>query len=259
MQLKTRLHSLSHLLKTYATVAPSIFYRMTFSLLLNPRAAQKFVHEVLNIKDIQTDDSVLGSIDLAEILPTKENVDVAIKGSYHLHQHGITHTLHELSSLAYLVKVLDPHRIFEIGTHVGRTTRLFADLCSDDTEIFTLDLPQKQVSHIIGRDFRDTKEERKITQFHCDSTSFDFSPWHRSCDFIWVDACHDYDYVVSDTEAALQLCKPGGWIGWHDYRHTAWWSGVTRAVRELAGKGYRIHHVRGTTMAVMQLPKNSIH
>ena len=66
-----------------------------------------------------------------------------------------------------------------------------------------------------------------------------------------MDACHDYEYVVSDTQNALKLCRPGGWIAWHDYRHTAWWSGVTRYVREVHKSYPKIVHLRGTTIAVL--------
>jgi hypothetical protein len=78
----------------------------------------------------------------------------------------------------------------------------------------------------------------------------DYSPWHGQCDFVWVDACHDYPVVVQDTRAALRLRHNRGWIAWHDYRHTTWWSGVTRAVRELARSHPGVRHIRGTTVAV---------
>jgi hypothetical protein len=67
-----------------------------------------------------------------------------------------------------------------------------------------------------------------------------------------VDANHDYEYVFSDTQNALKLVRPGGWIGWHDYHHSAYWSGVTRCIRELENKYTTLVHLRGTTIALLQ-------
>ena len=125
---------------------------------------------------------------------------------------------------------------------------------STDCEIITLDLPPSQVEHDVGIEFRNSSEASRIQQQFGDSRSFNFSPWYGKCDFVWVDACHDYAYVQSDTQQALQLCRPGGWICWHDYRHSAWWSGVTRCVRELSQQYPDIVHLRGTTIATVQKP-----
>lgn len=161
----------------------------------------------------------------------------------------------EVACLGYLVQSLRPQLIFEIGTFVGRTTRLLAMNAPPNCQIVTLDLPPEQLEHNIGEDYKHTTEASKIKQAYGDSLIFDFSPWCGKCDFVWVDACHDYEYVVSDTQNALKLCRSGGWIGWHDYRHTAWWSGVTRAVRELHRNIQGVRHIRGTTLALMKKPE----
>lgn len=83
------------------------------------------------------------------------------------------------------------------------------------------------VKHEIGEAFKGTSENSKITQLYGDSREFDFSPWYGQCDFVWIDACHDY-------------------------RHSAWWSGVTRCVRQLQSKYPEIRHVRGTTIALLR-------
>ena len=221
----------------------------SLSLLIDPRGAQKFLHQVLGAQDLEANDPVLGSVEITELIPGE--ADPQIRGPYHLHRSSDTRILLELVTLAYLMQVLRPRRIFEIGTFAGRTTRLLALNSPQDAQIFTLDLPRDRVTHDIGVDFRNTPEAAKITQLHGDTRTFDYSPWHGQCDFIWVDACHDYPFVVQDTNAALRLRTEGGWIAWHDYRHTAWWSGVTRSVRELAKTHPGIRHIRGTTIAVL--------
>lgn len=238
-----------YLLQTFVTVLPRLAYRSSLSLLLDPQGAQKFYHQVLGAQDLEADDPVLGSIDVTELIPGE--AEPQMRGPYHLRRTSDTRIFLELVALAYLMQVLRPRRIFELGTFIGRTTRLLALNSPPEAQILTLDLPRDRVTHDIGVDFRNTPEAAKITQLQGDSRSFDYSPWQGQCDFIWVDACHDYPFVVQDTKAALRLRTAGGWIAWHDYRHTAWWSGVTRAVRELAETHPGIRHIRGTTMAVL--------
>ena len=152
-------------------------------------------------------------------------------------------------------KVIKPKLVFELGTFIGRTTRLFAINSPRDCQIITIDLEFEHVECEVGEAFKGMPGSDKIKQLYGDSRSFDFSPWYGLCDFVWVDACHDYDCVVSDTQNALKLCRPGGWIAWHDYRHTAWWAGVTRCVRQSHRKYPGLSHVRGTTIALLKKPQ----
>jgi SAM-dependent methyltransferase len=250
MRLENILKGTRYLFITWATSLPRIVYRSTISLVVQPKESQKFIHQVLNAQDIESDDPVLGSVDATDLASSK--VEPIIIGPYHIFTPGSTHNLLELASLAYLMQALQPLVVFEIGTFVGRTTRLLALNTPIATRIFTLDLPQERVMHKIGEAFRGTSESQKITQLNGDSRNFDYSPWHNKCDFVWIDGCHDYPYVVQDTQAALNLCRPGGWILWHDYRHTAWWSGITRVVWKLARTHPGVRHIRGTTIAAFQ-------
>ncbi|MCK4809725.1 MAG: class I SAM-dependent methyltransferase [Candidatus Omnitrophica bacterium] len=253
MALDSKLKAGAYLVKSYVTAMPRVIYRATFSLMFDPKGTQKFVHQILNAQDIETDDPILGSRDITELM--NGGGDIQITGPYYARRSSDTRLLMELACLAYLAQNLHPKLIFEIGTFVGRTTRLLAVNIAPNSQIVTLDLPQEQVKQDIGVDYRNTTEASRIRQVYGDSRFYDFSAWHGKCDFVWVDACHDYDFVVSDTRNALNMCRPGGWIGWHDYRHTAWWSGVTRAVRELRFEYPGLRHVRGTTMALLKKPE----
>lgn len=250
MKLKSIRNAMIHLFRTWITAIGHIIYRSSFSLLFDPKGAQKFLHCVLNTRDTEENDSVLRSVDVVQLLGSRD-VDISILDSSYRSYSSETRLLKEISSLAYVVKVLEPNTIFEIGTFIGRTTRLFANNSSEQCKIMTLDLPQNKVSHKIGKEFIGTPQAQKITQLYGDSEEFDYSEWYGKCDFIWVDGCHDYDFVQKDTENALKLCSSNGWIAWHDYRHTAWWSGVTKFVRELYGSHPEIIHLKGTTIAVL--------
>jgi len=50
----------------------------------------------------------------------------------------------------------------------------------------------------------------------------------KSIDFVFIDACHEYDCVKEDINAWLPKVKQGGIIAGHDYS----WSGVRQAVHE---------------------------
>lgn len=52
----------------------------------------------------------------------------------------------------------------------------------------------------------------------------------KSLDFIFIDACHEYECVLADLNAWYPKLKPGGWIAGHDY-YTGHY-GVERAVNE---------------------------
>lgn len=249
MSFRGKLECYLHLGLTLAAALPCIAYRCTVSLITDPEGSQKFLHQALNARDLEADDPVLGSVEAVNLI--KSDCEPRIIGPYHRCRTGGTHNLLELASLAYFMRVMQPRVVFEIGTFVGQTTRLLALNTPEAAKIFTLDLPQEEVAHQVGEAFREKPEGRKITQLYGDTQTFDYTPWYNQCDFVWVDACHDYPYVVQDTQAALKLRRPVGWIAWHDYRHTAWWSGVTRAVRELAPAHPGLCHLRGTTIAVL--------
>jgi len=238
---------------TYSRALPRIIYRSTLSCLLNPKGSQRFIHQVLDACDIEENDPVLGSVEIADLFPGTD--EVILNGSFHIRAGGATQSLLELGVLAHVARSLRPNNIFEIGTFIGRTTRILAANSPETARVLTIDLPQEQVQHLIGKDYIGTQEASKIVQLVGDSTLFDYSPWHGKCDFVWVDGCHEYPFVLADTAHALRLCRPGGWIGWHDYRQTAWWSGVTKHVREIAVQLKNVRHVRGTIMVLGQLPE----
>jgi len=253
--LKTKVEGVKHLFRSYLAAAPHVMYSMTLSLVIDPRKSQHFIHRTLDAIDVSRCDLVIGSSSITEIIKTPLQVggdEILITAPYYLNESSDTRNLLELSALAYLVRTFSAPTIFEIGTFVGRTTRLFAQNAQGDAKIFTLDLPQDHVRHQIGRDFKGIIDSVKIQQLFGDSKAFDFSCYHGSCDFVWIDGNHDYPFVKSDTQNAFKLVKPGGWIGWHDYHQTASWSGVTRTIRELKKSYPAIRHIKGTTTVLLQ-------
>lgn len=179
-------------------------------------------------------------------------------------------TLLELITIVKLVQKYQPSRLLEIGTFDGRTTLNLAANSPSDAEVFTLDLPKSEISaahlplaphdqryinkDVSGARFQGTECEGKIVQIYGDSASFDFSPYFDSIDFIFVDGSHAYEYVLSDSRAALKLLRRGqskAVILWHDY---GVWEGVTRALEELANTDPNfqgLQHIENTALAFL--------
>jgi len=66
-------------------------------------------------------------------------------------------------------------------------------------------------------------------------TSIDASHELGPLDWVYIDACHDYENVKNDLEAYYPLVKPGGTIAGDDYGTIGWWEdGVRHAVIEFA-------------------------
>lgn len=87
-----------------------------------------------------------------------------------------------------------------------------------------------------------------------DTRKLDFEPW-GAFDIIFIDACHAYEWVLSDSRKSLKSLKPGGILIWHDFgNHNV--PDVQRAVEEfdrseLCGQ---VMHVANTTVAYFVKP-----
>ncbi|MBS4067275.1 MAG: class I SAM-dependent methyltransferase [Sulfurimonas sp.] len=236
-------------------VIPSLLWQITVGVFLSPKKTYRLLERILELKDLYQTDKNLPSKNINEICPGDPNFrDIIIVGNYHTERSSDTRQLKELSSIAYLCRAMSFNAIFEIGTFVGRMTRIIAINSGNKAKVFTLDLPQDMVPHIVGEFYRDTEDAERITQLYGDSRLFDYSKWYDSIDFCWVDACHDFDFAYSDTIAAFKMVKDGGWVGWHDYRHSAPWAGVTKTVKRINSMvGGGIVHICGTTTAILQV------
>jgi len=183
-------------------------------------------------------------------------------------------TLLELIAIVKLVQKHSPRRLMELGTFDGRTTLNLAANSPPDAEVFTLDLPQDDLhnaqlplaawdKHYIKKDVSGARYQGadcagKIIQLFGDSATFDFSPYLQTVDFVFIDASHAYEYVLSDSRAALKMLRRGDGSGtkvilWHDYGE---WEGATRALDELAGQGgdfQGLQQIAGTSLACLVL------
>ena len=158
-----------------------------------------------------------------------------------------------LMTLASLLRCSD---VFEIGTCSGMTAYNLAS--NIPGTVHTLDLPAENLSPVLpiepgDKSFWGTKDEDRhwigkkgadrIIPLRGDSATFNFFPYYKKMDLVFVDGAHSYEYVKKDSQTALSLIKDDGAIVWHDYAPA--WSGVIKALNELS-TSINLFHLTGT-------------
>ena len=168
------------------------------------------------------------------------------------------------------------HTFFEFGTCTGKTSYLWARNSPAEARVVTLTLGPGQVDSVqstsddSARDLRfarnestftdfmysGTDVEHKVEQHFADSKQFDETPFLDFADVVFVDGSHAYSYVVSDSDKAMRIVKPGGLVLWHDYRGPSHTVGVYRALNALAEQ-HELRHVEGTSLVAWRRPRLS--
>jgi predicted O-methyltransferase YrrM len=178
--------------------------------------------------------------------------------------------LGEIDALATCVAQLKPRIVFEIGTYNGFATLHFAYNTPDNSIIYSLDLPpnysetlynekskfsyddllvaelsKKNVNH---RLFKKDPKGKKIIELFGDSSTYDFSPYYRKIDLVYIDGNHSYDFVKSDTENAFKMLSERGVIVWHDFDYIIH-RDVFKYLNKLV-KTHKIYFIPGTRFAI---------
>ncbi len=138
--------------------------------------------------------------------------------------------------LLALAKLVTPRIYFEFGTYLGvQLLNVIANLPLS-ARAYTLDLDDtsagkaKQhendrpltLEHLKSQDklaFAHSSYESQVTRLYGDSNTFDFSPFVRRVDMIFVDGGHDLRTLRSDTENSFRMLSDDhvACIAWHDY------------------------------------------
>jgi len=208
--------------------------------------------------------AIIPEINIADLVNEATPIEIR-----ELHSVDGNVTAEELIVIAKLVRQYKPNRMFEIGTFDGRTTLNLACNSSDDAKVYTLDLPnQKYVAKeqvaldgdmsfvnksVTGSRFVRNECKNKITQLYGDSATFDFSPYEKKMDFVFIDGAHTYEYILNDSDKALKLLKDAqGIILWHDYKWV--WDDARKALNKLYSTRSEfkdLKHVKGTSLVCM--------
>jgi predicted O-methyltransferase YrrM len=180
---------------------------------------------------------------------------------------------------AWILSVLSKsaETIVEIGTGTGKTAYLMAMNSPASAHITTMTLHPDQTSDYKsspGDDPEGTKDavkeaaftdflysgteaETKITQLFADSKIFDETPFINKCDLVFIDGAHTYSYVVSDSDKAMRMVRPGGLVLWHDYHGPNRAKDVYRALNEFS-KAHPLLHIVGTNMVAYRKPYETV-
>ena len=166
----------------------------------------------------------------------------------------------DLLSLSLITRLVQPKRIFEIGTCRGYTALQLA-ANAPGAEVFTLDIPENASPAlpitVMDRMFSDSKrgetldgrnDVNKIHRLYRDSATFDFSPYFGNIDLFFIDGAHTYEYVRNDTLKALECCHNGSVIMWHDYGRKGV-NGVTRWLNEFSKSHFPLYRVPNGSLA----------
>jgi predicted O-methyltransferase YrrM len=257
----------------YANATLAAGRHLLLSPFLNRKAANRFCFGVQSLNDeITYDCPLIPQVDAHELFPGIEEEIIEI--GQVLPWEGSSISAFEVVNLAAIIRHLKPQRAFEIGTSKGVTAYNLALNLPEGGELLTLDLPPATEANPVistkfdvtasdtkmifadrvNRRFLGTPVESRITQLYGDSAAFDYTPYAKSCDVVFVDGSHAYEYVKSDTDSALRIVKPGGWIIWHDYNDGFFWPEVRRYLKEVSST-MKIHRIKGTMFAISQAVK----
>lgn len=132
------------------------------------------------------------------------------------------------------------NNILELGAFLGRSTRAICD--NTNGKVTTVDL-WTQENNLLIADFSATYAQfTENLKDHFDSNKLLMLKMSTDSginflmqsgvkfDFIFIDACHEYDQVSKDIKGCKEfLLADGGILSGHDFN----WEGVERAVKEL--------------------------
>jgi hypothetical protein len=175
--------------------------------------------------------------------------------------------LDELVILASATRMLQPRKVFEVGTYNGATTSVLVMNAPDDAEVFTLDLPPEPpkqgdftrfdrdliATRQVGVRLRELGLADRYQQILCDSLQFDPEPHRGTVELGFIDGAHTRQFVENDTLKMAVMVADRGLVFWHDY-------GGQGAVRPLAeyleslASRIPIYCVHGTSLAWASAP-----
>ena len=160
-------------------------------------------------------------------------------------------TLKELQILIYVISVIDPKVIVELGTAKGRTAINLAKFSHPTTKIYTFDTNSKAGEYLVSQDCI-----YKIEFILEDVMKYDFKKkFPTGVDFVFIDANHREEPAYQNSLSMLEILNPGGKIFWHDSgfskrKDFKVFEALERLEKELKLK--IIHKIEGTSLSCYQ-------
>jgi predicted O-methyltransferase YrrM len=211
-------------------------------------------------------EKLVPTVNLNKIFPSEVETGRIVLENFLGHWGNVS--IEEVCKICLIINFLKPRKILELGTYNGMTTLQMALNAPKDCKIYTLDLPDNYDPNIklseldwhvaksikskfgtkTGSYFADYPENKNIIQLLGDSATFNYEEVGNDIDLIFIDAAHDFENKLIDTENAYRLIRKGGVIIWHDYKSPAN-PEVTRFIN-MQAQHKKIFHLRNTMLAI---------
>jgi hypothetical protein len=127
----------------------------------------------------------------------------------------------DLALIKGMVKKQTNPTYFEIGTWRGESV---INVAEHSKKCYTLNLTDDDLKQLgcndeyVSQQAFYSKNTKNIEHLKGNSFQFDFSPYYKKCDVVFIDGSHEYESVLNDTIIAFKLLKDEkSVIIWHDY------------------------------------------
>lgn len=179
--------------------------------------------------------------------------------------------IRDAESIGLVMKNQTPAVALEIGTAKGLTTSLMS-LNSTDSKIYTVNIPADEIksgeggkyttesfsSDEIGIEYKKRKL-KNVNQIYANTATW--KPDIGEIDFLFVDGCHDTDFVYNDTKKCLEFMKEGSFILWHDFNLNLvnkynWIDSVCKGVEKLCAENLinkRIYTIKDSWIGIYRI------
>ena len=160
--------------------------------------------------------------------------------------------------LSFIAANTEPGKMLDIGTHVGRSAARMA-VNSPDSTVYTVNIPpddftqggslttERLEMEKIGSYYRE-RNLSNIKQIYANTKTWDVPDEISDLSLVYIDGCHDKEFVYSDTKNIIDRVKPGGFILWHDcspiYRkHFHWIDEAMQGIEKLLKEKIIADHI----------------
>jgi predicted O-methyltransferase YrrM len=145
--------------------------------------------------------------------------------------------------LGKIIRFLRPQALLEVGTYRCFATSIMALNAPSEASITSVDIKQ----------LNDAIHARLKSRVQFVEGEFSkLEPSGEKYDFVFVDADHQFESVITDSIRAFELLKAGGTIVWHDF--APWglgtgYNGVPRALG-LLGREIELCHIEDSNLVI---------
>ncbi len=153
----------------------------------------------------------------------------------------------DYETLHCLLRAFNPNKVIEVGTHLGRGTKVICDAVAAEAAVYSVELFESLAHLVSVHPMERTGEcaKGRYTQFWADEIGrIDYYPKSDlPMSAVWfIDGEHSYSSVMRDTERAVTSNAP--LIIYHDFKK----EGVATAVVNTLPERYELWCVENTRM-----------